>query len=100
MNRITVSKIKNDINTNAEMTSTRVDAIFKSLEDEIKRVADYSGQIDNKKADHTWINSIMAKIGQLELEMKTKDTMVSGFKITPGHCMSCKQPLSDNLTTF
>lgn len=42
----------------------------------------------------------MVKIGQLELEMKTKDTMVSGFAITPGHCMSCKQPLNDNLTTF
>lgn len=100
MNRITVSKIKNDISNNAESSQNRVDGIFKALDQEIKRVSDYSGQIDKNKADHTWINSIMGKIGQLELEMKTKDTMVSGFKITPGHCMSCKQPLNDDQTTY
>lgn len=40
MNRVTVSKIKNDINTNAETSKTRVDAIFKSLDEEIKKVSD------------------------------------------------------------
>lgn len=40
MNRITVSKIKNDINHNAETSKTRVDAIFKSLDEEIKKVSD------------------------------------------------------------
>jgi len=40
MNRVTVSKIKNDIHTNAETSKTRVDAIFKSLDEEIKKVSD------------------------------------------------------------